>query len=116
MELEKAIKQLEIMLNCRKKQKEEFPECQNCNEDIKAIETVLQTLKNSIPKKKIEDKIKELKNKIKQNENELRKKPEPVDSGFSSFDEYFKWHSKVIHENELLKEEIKDIQQLLEDK
>ena len=71
---------------------------------------------NSIPKKKIEDKIKELKDKIKQNEKELRKKPEPVGSGFGSFDEYFKWRYKVIHENELLKEEIKDIQQLLEEK
>ena len=71
---------------------------------------------NSIPKKKIEDKIKELKDKIKQNEKELRKKPEPVGSGFGSFDEYFKWRYKVIHENELSKEEIKDIQELLEEK
>ncbi len=69
-----------------------------------------------IPKKKIEDKIEELKNKIKQNEKELRKKPEPVDSGFGSFDDYFKWKFKVIDENRLLKKEIKDIQELLKDK
>ena len=74
----------------------------------------IDLLQNSIPKQKIEDKIKELKDKIKQNEKELRKKPEPVGSGFGSFDEYFKWRYKVIHENELLKEEIKDIQELLE--
>ena len=76
--------------------------------------------KNSIPKKKIKDKINdkinELKNKIKQNEKELRKKNEPVGSGFNSFDDYFKWKSKVINENKLLEKEIKDIQEILEDK
>ena len=75
---------------------------------------------NTIHKKKIKDKINdkinELKNKIKQNEKELRKKPEPVGSGFGSSDNYFKWKYQVIDENKLLKKEIKDIQELLKDK
>lgn len=92
------------------------PEFEDIKKIPEAIKTVLQALKNSIPRKKIKDKIKEINNKIKQNEKELRKKNEPVGSGFNSFDDYFKWKSKVINENKLLEKEIKDIQEILEDK
>ena len=41
-EIEKAKSQLEIILECRKRQKEEIPECVNCNEDIESLEIILQ--------------------------------------------------------------------------
>ncbi len=56
-EIEKAKRQLEIMLKCRKKQKEEFSECINCNEDIESLEIILQyidQLENQIQAKEME--------------------------------------------------------------
>ena len=72
-------------------------------------------LENSIPKKKIEDKIKELKNKIKQIEKELKNNPDPVNSKFYSFDDYFEWKNKIIYEIKILIREIKDLEKLLEE-
>lgn len=42
MELEEIIKQLKIMLECRKRQREEFKECLNCDNDIKALEITIK--------------------------------------------------------------------------
>ena len=67
MELEEATQILETLINefkyLQSTLDEEFQEIYAHDiqiEEINAIETVLQSLENSIPKKKIEDKIKEL--------------------------------------------------------
>lgn len=69
--------------------------------------------KDSIPKAKVKEKIKGLDKKIKSNEKELKKNPDPVNSKFDTFDEYFKWENKVLKENELLKHIIQILQELL---
>ncbi len=42
MSKEEIINQLKIMLECRRKQKEEFKECINCDKDIQALERVIK--------------------------------------------------------------------------
>ena len=67
MELKEAIKELQEKIKALDRHIENYEES-DCKTKIylqlvkekEAIETVLQALKNSIPKKKIEDKIKEL--------------------------------------------------------
>lgn len=53
-ELEEAKRRLEILLK-------DDCDCPECVKNKEAYKTVLEALKNSIPKKKIEDKIEELK-------------------------------------------------------
>lgn len=72
-----------------------------------------QVLKDCIPKSKIKEKIEELKNKIKSNKQELDKNPDPVNSKFYSFDDYFKWKNKILKENEILEHTLKVLQDLL---
>ncbi len=68
MELEEAIKNCNSIVyfceNNKECQENEFcPDCYIEIEDVKAIKTILQALDNSIPKKKVENKIKELNEK-----------------------------------------------------
>lgn len=63
MELEEAIKHCEIFIKCMRTDLKE--ECKDNFILAEAIETVLQALEKSIPKKRIEDKIKELKTYLK---------------------------------------------------
>lgn len=71
--------------------------------------------KNFIKTEKIREIIKEIKVKIKSNENELKNNPDPVGSGFYSFDKYFEWKRKTLKENELLNHRIQVLQELLEE-
>ena len=47
MEIEEAIKHLELMLKLRKRNKEDFPGCINYDKDIDAIEIVLNVLEDA---------------------------------------------------------------------
>lgn len=45
--MEEVIKQLKIMLECRKKHEEEFKECVTCDKDIQALERVINLLEEN---------------------------------------------------------------------
>lgn len=79
-------------------------------EQAKGIIKELQ--EDYIPVAIINLQIAELKEKIKSNEKELKKKNEPVRSGFYSFDDYFRWKNEVLKENELNKYMIKILNKL----
>lgn len=75
---------------------------------IEDLEPVLKPY--YVPKSKVKEKIEELKNKIKLNKQELDKNPDPVNSKFYSFDDYFKWKNKILKENEIMEHTLKVLQ------
>lgn len=60
-------------------------------------------------KNKAKDKKKDLKEKMKLNLKELKKNPDPVNSKFHSFDEYFKWRNELLKENEKIEYILKNL-------
>ena len=94
----KRIQELEIKLKCAK---DLYDDCCKC-------------LLNSIPKQVVINRMKELKDRLKNNKNDLNKNPDPINSKFNSFDDYFEWKHKILEENKLIKLRIKDLQELLE--
>ncbi len=66
-----------------------------------------------IPKAIINLEMVELKEKMELNKKELKKNPDPVNSKFYSFDEYFKWKNKVLEENEMIKFFLKYLKQIV---
>lgn len=74
---------------------------------------LLEKLENSVSKDIIREKIEELNRKIKFNKKELEKNPDPINSKFYSFDEYFKWKNKLLKEIEISKIQLKYYKELL---
>ena len=94
-------------------------ELQKENEKLKEIDLTTVHINGVCDEKKrwknkIKDRIKYLEKLIREDEEELKKNPDPVNSKFNSFDEYYEWKHRVKYRDKLYKGQIDDLKILLQ--